>query len=126
MSFSIAKLSKASLPKVDYAKIGSSILGQGYDLGLVLCPPKVMRQLNQDYRNKDKVSNILSFPYSKKSGEIFICPSLAKKEAPNFNENFAEHLRHLLIHGCLHLKGMTHGSKMEKKEKLWRAKLSRV
>lgn len=117
MSFTIVKQSKANLPKVDYEKIAKRILGQDYDLGLVLCTPATIRKLNRSYRGKDKVSNILSFPYGKKGGEIFIVPSLAKTEAPSFDENFTEHLRHLFIHGCLHLKGMTHGSKMDKREK---------
>lgn len=93
-----------------------AILGQDYDLGLVFCTDSKMRALNKTYRHKDTISNILSFPYTKKSGEIFINPILAKKEAPRFATNFPTHLRRLFIHGCLHLKGMTHSSKMDKRE----------
>jgi probable rRNA maturation factor len=117
MSFTIVKQSKATLPRVPYEKIARDILGQDYDLGLVLCTPATIRKLNQDYRHKDKDSNILSFPYGKGMGEIFINPTAAKAEAPSFGESFAAHLRHLFIHGCLHLKGMTHGSTMDKREK---------
>ena len=53
-----------------------------------------------------KVSNVLSFPYTKVSGEILICKSAAKPYT----------LPYLFIHGCLHLKGLTHSATMEREE----------
>lgn len=53
-----------------------------------------------------KTSNVLSFPYSKTSGEILICRAAAKPYTPAY----------LFIHGCLHLKGLKHNATMEREE----------
>lgn len=53
-----------------------------------------------------KISNVLSFPLSKSSGEILIC----KKAAPPYT------LEYLFIHGLCHLKGYKHGATMERIE----------
>jgi len=76
-----------------------------------------MQKLNKNYRNKNKPTNILSFPLSKNEGEILICPEVVKTELKKFNRTFAELLGFLVIHGALHLKGMTHSSTMEEVEK---------
>ena len=54
---------------------------------------------------KDKPTNILSFPLTKNTGEILLCPAVIKKEVKNFNKTFTELLGFLVIHGMLHLKG---------------------
>jgi rRNA maturation RNase YbeY len=60
---------------------------------------------------------VLSFPLEKNSGEIFINLEKADKEKADFSEDYATHVGRLFIHGLLHLKGFTHSSKMESKEK---------
>jgi len=90
-----------------FKKIKDEILGKKYELSLVFCGNALSRKLNRIYRGKDKPTNVLSFPLSKNSGEIFINLSKIGEFSP----------AHLFIHGCLHLKGMRHGSKMEKVEK---------
>ena len=88
-------------------RIKNQILGKKYELSLVFAKDTLMRRLNRTYRGKDKPTNVLAFPLSKTSGEIFINPSRA--------EPFGE--KHLFVHALLHLKGMRHGAKMEKLEK---------
>ncbi len=65
-----------------------------------------MRAITLQTKHKDKVSNVLSFPLSKHSGEILICPRAA---APYT-------IGYLFIHGLLHLKGHKHGATMERIE----------
>jgi probable rRNA maturation factor len=117
MSFTIVSQSKISLPRLPFRQISQEILGPDYDLGLVFSLPGTMRQLNLKHRKKDKVSNILSFPYSESHGEIFICPAEVRKQLPDFGVDFQTLLLRLFIHGLLHLKGMTHSSKMDKRER---------
>lgn len=81
-------------------------MGEKYELSLVFCGPALSKRLNKTYRDKDHATNVLSFPISKTSGEIFIDLATLK--------GFS--VKHLFIHGCLHLKGMEHGAKMEKLE----------
>ena len=75
-----------------------------------------MKELNIRYRNISKATNILSFPLSKKEGEILICPSITKKQIKKFGKTYPELLQFLVIHGLLHLKGMEHSSRMEVSE----------
>jgi ssRNA-specific RNase YbeY (16S rRNA maturation enzyme) len=65
-----------------------------------------MREVTLRSKKKDKVSNVLAFPLSKTSGEILICPAAARPYT----------LDYLFIHGCLHLKGMDHGGRMNSAE----------
>ena len=69
------------------------------------------------YRGKNKPANVLSFPLSNKSGEIFIDLVTAQKDAKKFEMPFQKFVAYLFIHGLLHLKEMKHGATMEQAEK---------
>jgi ssRNA-specific RNase YbeY (16S rRNA maturation enzyme) len=92
-----------------FKKIQAQILGTKYDLSVVFLSDKDMRRAMK-YRYEKisgkKTSNVLSFPLSKTSGEILICPTAAKPYS----------LAYLFIHGCLHLKGAKHSDTMEREE----------
>jgi len=103
-------------PKVKFDLIEKAVLGEGYDLSLVFCGHTTSRRLNSTLRGKDKPTNVLSFPLSKTSGEIFIDLSKVRAEQKKFGMKFSKLVAYLFIHGCLHLKGMSHGDKMEKTE----------
>jgi probable rRNA maturation factor len=113
----IEKLKK--LGKMRFDKLKNEILGKKYDLSIVFVNEKKSKEINKKYRNKNKATNILSFPLRKNMGEIILCPVVIKKEAKNFNKNFSEFLDFLVIHGMLHLDGMEHGSRMEEREKIY-------
>ncbi|MHB0978135.1 MAG: rRNA maturation RNase YbeY [Minisyncoccota bacterium] len=107
-------------------KIKEAVLGKRYELSLVFIDSKFSRRLNRIYRKKDRPTNILSFPLSKTSGEIFIDLVQAKKEFKKFDLTFSQFITFLFIHGLLHLKGMTHGSTMEKAERKFHKKFKHV
>lgn len=115
-TFSIKNKTKGRLLSLPFAKIKEEILGQKYDLSLVFIGDIRSRKLNLKYRNKNKVANILSFPLSNVDGEIFINPNKAKKDAPRFEKSYNKFVLYLFIHGCLHLKGLGHGKKMDREE----------
>ena len=97
-------------------KIKDAVLGKEYELSLVFASSTLSRKLNRIYRGKDKPTNVLAFPLSKTSGEIFIDKTTARKEYKNFGMTFEKFVKFLFIHGLLHLKGMQHGDRMEKAE----------
>lgn len=97
----------AKLPPRQVEKVKAAILGEDYDLSLVFCGNKLSHQLNFNYRGKDKPTNVLAFPLSKTSGEIFI----------NTEHLHGFSVEELLVHALLHLKGRQHGAKMESEEK---------
>jgi len=106
------------------AKKVFKILGiSGRSLEIFLVPNPVMRDINREYRGKDKETNILSFeapavprPEEKlvHLGEIYL--------APEYISAHNEDIEYLLVHGILHLLGYDHeqGERkariMEKKE----------
>jgi probable rRNA maturation factor len=96
-----------------------SVLGDRYDLSIVICGDARARSLNRTYRNKQSASNVLSFPLSASSGEIFLNAARIRREAGVYGHSPRKHMLYLLIHGCLHLKGYSHGSTMEKAEQTY-------
>lgn len=118
--FSIINTTRVVLPSLPLLAIKNDILGKNYSLSLAYVSEKKSQEINTTYRNKNKPTNILSFPLSKKEGEIVICPSIVKKEITtgekNDDRNFKEYLGYLVIHGMLHLKGFEHSSRMDKAE----------
>lgn len=108
---------KGPLPRVPFLALKDAILGKKYELSISFVSPAISHKWNKQYRGKDKPTNVLSFPLSKKSGELLLCESVMKKEAPDFEMPYRKFMIFLLIHGMLHLKGMDHGSTMERKER---------
>ena len=120
--FSITNTTKGKLPRLPFELMKDAVLGKKYELSLTFIGETRSRNLTKQYRKKDKVSNVLSFPLDKDSGEIFITPSQAKKEAKLYENTPNKHMGFLFIHGLLHLAGFDHGSTMESKEKALRKK----
>jgi probable rRNA maturation factor len=94
------------------------------EVSLLLADDKTLRGLNKEYRNKDKPTNVLSFPFFKlglddiigavKSspqlflGDIAISYERVESESLQQMKMFVEHFTHILIHGTLHLFGYNH------------------
>ena len=122
-SFSIVNETRAGIPvEARFRAIKKAALGTDYDLSLIFTTSARIRKLNLIYRDKDNATDILSFPISKKEGEIYICQSEARKEAKNFDRPYANFILFLFIHGCVHLKGYGHGATMESIEAKLRKK----
>lgn len=114
--FSILNKTKGKIPNLPFLHIKESALGKDFSVSLVFVGDKLSRKLNFEHRGKDKPTNVLSFPLSKNSGEIFINARQAKREIGLFKKNFKNQIGFLFIHGLLHLKGLDHGSTMDKLE----------
>ena len=102
--------------RVPFKEIAGALLPERYELSLVLCGDALSRRMNRDYRKKDYVPNVLSFPIEKYEGEIFINIRKAEREARSFGLRKEDRMAHLFAHGCLHLLGMKHGERMERLE----------
>lgn len=82
-----------------------------------------IQALNKEYRGKDKVTNILSFPAEQYDfldydclGDLVICASVIEEEAKEQNKVLNDHWAHLIVHGMLHLQGFDHINDSEAKE----------
>ena len=71
-NISIVNKTKGKLPRLPFVQLKNEILGQDYDLSLAIVTSKESHKVNLALRQKDKPTNVLSFPFSKKSGEILL------------------------------------------------------
>lgn len=81
------------------------------ELSVALSNDKQVQALNRDYRNKDKPTNVLSFPVAEPApllGDIVLALETVQREATEKSISFEDHLTHLVIHGFLHLQGYDH------------------
>lgn len=74
-------------------------------------------QLNHNYRNQNKATNVLAFPIVVPDnvefeypllGDVIICPAVLEKESTESGKALEEHWAHIVIHGVLHLLGYDH------------------
>ena len=96
--------------------IKKDILGKKYSLSVAYVSEKKSKELNKKYRKRDKPTNVLSFALRHLEGELVFCKPVIKREAKEQKKKEGVWLMFLVIHGMLHLKGMTHGSIMEASE----------
>ena len=88
------------------------------EVGVTLTDDAAMRNLNRDYRNQDKATNVLSFGGHSASdpahagplllGDIVLAHGVVRAEAQAQGKTLQAHYCHLLVHGTLHLLGMDH------------------
>jgi rRNA maturation RNase YbeY len=116
MSTTIAK-TVTSYPRLSYDAIKCDLLGKRYDLSLVFIGERRAKTLNIQLRGKSYIPNVLSLTLGKNTGEIFITPALAEREAHQHSMSKRAYIGLLFIHALLHLKGDRHGATMEKAEK---------
>lgn len=74
-------------------------------------------QLNRDYRQQDKATNVLSFPCdvppgleldSTLLGDVLICHPVVLIEAQKQDKTAHDHYAHMVVHGVFHLLGHDH------------------
>jgi probable rRNA maturation factor len=93
-----------------------------------------LRRLNRDFRGKDQVTDVLSFPATAAPkgaselalGEIAISAARAASQARSLGHSVETEISILMLHGLLHLMGMDHeadGGRMSRVERKWRGKL---
>ncbi len=94
------------------------------ELSIVLSSDAEVRVLNRDYRGKDKATNVLSFPTGLSSdlsgadmlGDVILAFETVSMEADRDGKSLKSHLRHLVVHGILHLLGYDHETEEEASE----------
>ncbi len=102
------------------AQIIPSRSTQRFEVSLLICGDKKIRKLNHEFRNKDKATDVLSFPSQeglrKMSadedvvflGDLAISVPTARRQAKEFNISVWDEFIHLYFHGLLHLMGYDH------------------
>ena len=100
------------------AAIGVTSLAQ-VELGVTLTDDAHQRQLNRRYRGQDASTNVLAFPAWEPRmhaprgmplllGDVVLAFETVAREADEQVKPFRDHVRHLIVHGILHLLGFDH------------------
>ncbi len=91
--------------------------GDAYELALRIVDANESQALNRRYRDRDRPTNVLSFPAGFAEappaeplplGDIVICGPSVLAEADAAGKAVREHWAHLVVHGVLHLTGYDH------------------
>jgi len=106
--------------------------GEGLDpepveVSVTFVEPEEIRQLNHQYRNKDAVTDVLSFPQFDDwddlpeegeivLGDVVICMERAKAQAEEFGHSLEREVLYLFVHSIYHLLGYDHMEDEEKRE----------
>ena len=100
-------------------------------ISITLTTPEHIHEINKQYRNVDKETDVLSFPMFEKEeienmknngndiedtlGDIVISIERVKQQAEEYGHSFERELSYMLIHGFYHLMGYDHMEEEEKK-----------
>lgn len=113
--------------------------GAGREIAVRVVAENESRQLNKQWRGKDKPTNVLSFPApaalahatSRRAsardaalplGDLVICAQVVRAESERDGKKLEAHWAHMIVHGALHLAGYDHETgerdrlKMERRE----------
>ena len=109
----------------EIAKAAFSYLNikENYEVDVSLVDDETIHQVNREYRNVDRVTDVISFAFNddkdpkdqinslevqKMLGEILICLPQAKRQAAEIGNSLERELSFLFTHGLLHLLGYDH------------------
>ncbi len=94
------------------------------DIEVLLTDNERIRQINKEYRNIDKETDVISFPFEdiphSPLGSVVISVQKAKEEANRLNHSVEDEITLLFIHALLHLLGFDHekdSGEMREKER---------
>ena len=113
----------AALPEVEavVTRAASAALGtiKG-DIVVLLTDDEAVREINARFRDRDRPTNVLSFPAAESAfphlGDLTLAYGVCAREAVEQGKTLSDHLSHLTVHGVLHLLGRDHEDDAEAEE----------
>ena len=127
----------------EYEKTIKKVLNQCYKeenledsklvITITLTTPENIQEINKEYRNVDRATDVLSFPMFEKDeldnkirdkdflhedilGDIIISIEKVKEQAKEYGHSFERELSYMVVHGFYHLMGYDHMNDIEKAE----------
>lgn len=112
-------LKRAYIKKVIETALRYIDVDQDCEIGIACVDNDESHKLNLEYRQKDKPTNVLSFPSDIPEevlplldawpmGDLVICIPVVLQEAIDQSKTPIKHFTHMLVHGVLHLMGYDH------------------
>lgn len=92
-----------------------------YEISLLITNDETIHLLNKEYRQKDKPTDVLSFPMEDEVmlGDIVISLDTAKNQAQEREIGLEREIAFLFIHGLLHLLGYDHETSVEDEKEMF-------
>lgn len=111
----LSEVEKVVLFALNYQKIINAVFN------IIIVDKNTIQKLNREYRNKDSVTDVISFALEDDNtfiktdlrvlGDIYICLDRAKEQASEYGHSLLRELSFLSVHGLLHLLGYDHQTK---------------
>lgn len=111
----LSEVEKVVLFALNYQKITNAVFN------IIIVDKNTIQKLNREYRNKDNVTDVISFALEDDNtfiktdlrvlGDIYICLDRAKEQASEYGHSLLRELSFLSVHGLLHLLGYDHQTK---------------
>jgi probable rRNA maturation factor len=109
------------------AQVAPELANPRLSVSLVFADDAEVRELNAEWRGKDKPTNVLSFPMLSRAellalapegppellGDIALALETCAREAAEKGISLEHHAAHLIVHGLLHLAGYDHETSPE-------------
>lgn len=109
------------------AQVAPELANPRLSASLLLTSDEEIRQLNREWRQRDKPTNVLSFPMLERAdllaladdglpellGDVALAHETCAREAAEKGITLELHATHLLVHGLLHLAGYDHETSPE-------------
>ena len=92
-----------------------------YEISLLITDDETIRKYNKEYRNKDRATDVLSFPMEDDIilGDVAISFETAKRQSEEAEINIDREVAFLFIHGLLHLLRYDHETSQEDEEEMF-------
>ena len=115
-----SRAARAAVAESAFPQLGASV--RPVELSVRLTSDEEVQTLNAHWRNKDKPTNVLSFPMAEAYeldeadedgpelmlGDVILAHATCKREAEEKAISIEDHAAHLIVHGTLHLLGYDH------------------
>lgn len=98
--------------------------GTSYEVGVTFVDDEEIRELNREYRDVDKSTDVLSFPLEENEfdipedtllGDIVISAETAKRQSEEYGHSLDREIAYLTAHSMFHLMGYDHMNEDDKK-----------
>ena len=111
---------------------GEGIDPENASISVSFVDKKEIRRLNKEYRNVDKVTDVLSFPAFESGevpgeeelaedeelalGDVVICEDVCREQAAEYGHSEEREIIYLFVHSVLHLLGYDHETEDDKQD----------
>jgi len=106
-----------------FRRAGDGGVSGDTEISLVLADDDMVQDLNHQYRDQNKPTNVLSFPQGDEGlapdgevrmlGDVVLAFQTTQREATDQGKTLSAHTSHLVVHGVLHVLGFDHESDAE-------------